>query len=101
MFAQSIEKSNQMIETVKLDLSELKKPKSYAQSLGNVTKAATKSEFHSTKLNDGFGICVRGVPELTSKLAGEQIHAEVAAVEEMLDFLNIEVKKLSKIHRFG
>ena len=27
MFAQSIEKSNQMIETVKFDLSELKKPK--------------------------------------------------------------------------
>ena len=27
MFAQSIEKSNQMIETVILDLSELKKPK--------------------------------------------------------------------------
>ena len=29
------------------------------------------------------------------------IHAEMAAVEEMLDFLNIEDKKLSKIHRIG
>ena len=33
MVAQSIEKSNQKIETLKLDLSELKKPKSYAQFL--------------------------------------------------------------------
>ena len=101
MFAQSIKKSNQMIDTVKLDLSELKKPKSYAQSLANVTKGVTKASFHSTKSNDGLGIRVRGVPELTSKSADERIHAEMAAVEEMLDFLNIEDKKLSKIHRIG
>ena len=82
MFAQSIkQKSNQMIETVKRDLSEPKKPKNYAQSLGNVTKAVTKTAFHSTKSNDGLGICVRGVPELTSKSADERIHAEMAAVE--------------------
>ena len=30
-FERSIEQSNQMIETVKLDLGEMKKPKSYAQ----------------------------------------------------------------------
>ena len=100
MFAQSIEKSNQMIETVTLDLSELKKQKKkYAQSLGNVTRGATKTAFHSTKLNDGIGIRVCGVPELTSKSADERIHAEMAAVEEMLDFLSIEDKKVSKIHR--
>ena len=101
MFAQSIDKSSQMIETVKLDLSELKKPKSYAHSLENVTKAATKTAFHSTKLIEDLGICVRGVPELKSKSADERIHAEMAAAEEMLDFLNIEDKKLSKIHRIG
>ena len=101
MFAQKLEKSNHMIEIVKFDLSELKKPKNYAQSLGNVTKAATKPAFHSTKLNDGFNVCVRGAPELKSKSADEQIHAEVAAIEEMLDFLNIEDKKFSKIQRIG
>ena len=61
----------------------------------------TKTAFHSTKSNDGLGIRVRGVPELTSKSADERIHAEMAAVEEMLDFLNIKDKKLSKCHRIG
>ena len=101
LFAQSIEKSNQMIETAKLDLGDLKKPKSYNKSLGNVTKGVTKIAFHSTKSNDGLDIRVRGVPELTSKSADEQIHADMAAVEEMLDFLKIDDKKLSKIHRIG
>ena len=101
MLAQSIEKSNQMIENKKIDLSELRKSRSYAHSLGNVTKSVTKTAFHSTKSNDGLGIRVRGVPELTSKSADGRLHAEMAAVEEMLVFLNIEDKKLSKIHRIG
>ena len=61
----------------------------------------TKTAFHSTKPNDVLGIHVRGVLELTSKSANDLIHAELAAAEEMLDFLNIEDKKLSKIHRIG
>ena len=90
-----------MIETVKLVLSEVKKPKTYAQSLGNVTQGVTKTAFHSTKSNDRLGTCVRGVPDLTSKSSDERIHAKMVAVKEILDFLNIEDKKLSKIYRIG
>ena len=57
--------------------------------------------YNTDLLLTSIDIRVRGVPELTSKLADERIHAEMAAVEEMLDFFNIEDQKLSKIHRIG
>ena len=101
-FAKSIEKSNQMKETVKFDLSgELKKNQKLRPHPWKCKKGVVKTAFRSTKSNDGLDIRVRGVPELTSKSADERIHIETAAVEEMLDFINNEDKKLSKIHRIG
>ena len=77
-----------------LTLVNSKTPKSYALSLGNLTKGVVEKSFRSTKLNDGLGIRFRGVPDLASISADEQIHTKMAAVEQLFHFLNIEDKKL-------
>ena len=62
-------------------------------------KVVLKTALQSTKSIEGLGICVGGTPDFASKSADEQSYAEMLAVEEMIHFLNIEDKKLSKIHR--
>ena len=55
-----IEKSNGFINSIKVELSELKiKPQSYAPSLGTIAKGKV---FYPSANDSGMGIRVRGIP---------------------------------------
>ena len=46
-----------------------------------------------------MGIRVRGIPENESKSPDERLHADMLAIEEILCYLKVEDKRLSKVTR--
>ena len=101
-FQQIIENSNAMIENVKKDLTELKStaPKSYAQAVGKLPGSTIRDVSNANNI-PGLGFRIRGIPESRTKTPDERMHSDIESVEQILDFLKIKDKRMSKIHRLG
>ena len=94
-----IEKSNEFINSIKAELSELKiRPQSYAASLGTIAKGKV---FYPSANDNGMGIRVRGIQENESKSPDERLHADMNSIEEILCYLKVEDKRLCKVTRIG
>ena len=74
------------------------KPQSYAASLGPIAKGKV---FYPNANDNGMGIPVRGIPENGSKSPDERFNGNMNAIEEILCYLKVEDKRLSKVTRLG
>ena len=81
------------LKTVKEDT------KTYKQSLG----AVKPGKLVSVPEKFAFGIRIRSIPEKNAETASanDRLHAHVAEVEAIHEFLNIENRKLVKAQRLG
>ena len=100
---ENITTSNALIETVKLELNEVKKtkPQNFTASLGAVKMCKKIDTLPPVRSLSNLGVRIRGVPENTTGTPDEQFQADIKAVEKILVFLKIDDKKLSKIQRIG
>ena len=99
----NIVKSNALIETVKLELNEVKKtkPQNFAASHGAVTMGKKIDTPPPVRSSSNLVVRIRGVPESTTGTPDERFQADIKAVEKILVLFNIDDKKLSKIQRIG
>ena len=74
-----------------------KDTKTYKQSLGKVNLGKSVSIPEKTTL----GVYIRDIPESSSRSADDRLHADLAEVEKLLEYLNVEYKKLTKAQRLG
>ena len=95
-----MDESFDQISGFKWEINLMKeKTKSYRKTIGDVTPGRTIVPALKTQLQ--IGIRVRGFPESTATTADDQMLKEVAAVDKLLKFMEIEDRKLTKISRFG
>ena len=99
----NIVKSNALIETVKLELNEVKKtkPQNFAASHGAVKMGKKIDTPPPVRSSSNLGVRIRGVPESTTGTPDERFQADIKAVEKILVLFKIDDKKLSKIQRIG
>ena len=92
----NITKSNALMETVKLELHEVKrtKPQNFAASLGGVKMGKKIDTPPPVRSSSNLGIRIRGAPENTTRTPDERLQADIKALEKILLFLNIDDKKL-------
>ena len=92
---ENITKSNALIETVKLELNEVKKtkPQNFASSLGAVKMSKKIDTPPPVRSSSNLGVRMRGVPENTTGTSDEQFQADIKAIEKIIVFLNIDDKK--------
>ena len=91
---ENITKSNALIETVKLELNEVKKtkPQNFAASLDAVKMGKKIDTPPPVRTSSNLGVRIRGVPENTTETPDERFQADIKAVEKRLMFLNIDEK---------
>ena len=92
---ENITKSNALIETVKLELNEVKKtkPQNFASSLGAVKMGKKIDTPPPVRSSSNLGVRMRGVPENTTGTSDERFQADIKAIEKIIVFLNIDDKK--------
>ena len=76
-----------------------KKHKSYQKAIGDVTLGRIIVQAMKTQLQ--LGIRAQGFPESTATAAYERMLEDVAAVDKLLKFIDIENRILTQICRIG
>ena len=79
------------------------KPKTYAESLGSVKRGKVLQNIFKTKpqsTRHTYNVYV-AFPKKNSGSPDKKMHADILAVEKLLSFLKIEVKRLENIQRLG
>ena len=101
LLTRKIEDSNHQVSEVKKEMSELKEPQStsFRKALGNVTPGRIVSVPEEADKSI-LGVIIRGIPEEQGKPI-DRTNTDLAKVDAILSFLDIEDRKPTKAVRLG
>lgn len=94
-----VEESHDCIKKVENNVHQIKMPeiKSFKQALGNVVPGKIVSSATSPNL----GILIRGLPEEPTEPPDKRVHMDLARVDELLTYLEVPDRKLTRATRLG
>ena len=100
-FAYSIEQTNISLDNMQKEIKSLKNPNEYYASVvgaNNAGKVVYKPQTFNQKT---LGIRIRGMNESKSKEAADRMQEDLCHVEQILEHLNIEDRKITKLVKLG